>query len=163
MSGEARAQLRQLARDPVLLALLVAIAAAVAVFVVYPLVRVLLASFQGDDGGWTVAGYGELAGRKLYRNALVNSLGVGVVSADLRHAAWRPMSIADVRGWSGRRDSNPRRQPWQGCTLPLSYSRRTACSAPGVPMQSRRNLYRAKNKVSRPSFSTLPLCSGRVC
>src|ERR1051325_12236231 len=25
--------------------------------------------------------------------------------------------------WSGRRDSNPRRQPWQGCTLPLSYSR----------------------------------------
>jgi len=24
---------------------------------------------------------------------------------------------------SGRRDSNPRRQPWQGCTLPLSYSR----------------------------------------
>ncbi len=25
--------------------------------------------------------------------------------------------------WSGRRDSNPRPQPWQGCTLPLSYSR----------------------------------------
>ncbi len=24
---------------------------------------------------------------------------------------------------SGRRDSNSRRQPWQGCTLPLSYSR----------------------------------------
>ena len=24
---------------------------------------------------------------------------------------------------SGKRDSNPRRQPWQGCTLPLSYSR----------------------------------------
>ena len=28
-----------------------------------------------------------------------------------------------VRGWSGKRDSNPRLQPWQGCTLPLSYSR----------------------------------------
>ncbi len=27
---------------------------------------------------------------------------------------------------SGRRDSNPRRQPWQGCTLPLSYSREGA-------------------------------------
>ena len=27
------------------------------------------------------------------------------------------------RGWSGKRDSNPRLQPWQGCTLPLSYSR----------------------------------------
>ena len=25
--------------------------------------------------------------------------------------------------WSGRRDSNPRHQPWQGCTLPLSYTR----------------------------------------
>ncbi len=25
--------------------------------------------------------------------------------------------------WSGRRDSNPRPQPWQGCALPLSYSR----------------------------------------
>src|SRR5437899_10535173 len=23
-----------------------------------------------------------------------------------------------IRGWSGRRDSNPRHQPWQGCTLP---------------------------------------------
>jgi SAM-dependent methyltransferase len=28
-----------------------------------------------------------------------------------------------VASESGRRDSNPRRQPWQGCTLPLSYSR----------------------------------------
>ena len=27
--------------------------------------------------------------------------------------------------WSGRRDSNSRRQPWQGCTLPLSYSRKS--------------------------------------
>src|SRR4030042_4987869 len=27
------------------------------------------------------------------------------------------------RLWSGKRDSNPRLQPWQGCTLPLSYSR----------------------------------------
>ena len=26
--------------------------------------------------------------------------------------------------WSGRRDLNPRPQPWQGCTLPLSYSRK---------------------------------------
>src|SRR3954464_7763878 len=27
--------------------------------------------------------------------------------------------------WSGRRDSNPRPQPWQGCALPLSYTRAT--------------------------------------
>src|SRR5262249_33490352 len=25
--------------------------------------------------------------------------------------------------WSGKRDLNPRPQPWQGCALPLSYSR----------------------------------------
>ncbi len=25
--------------------------------------------------------------------------------------------------WSGKRDLNPRLQPWQGCILPLSYSR----------------------------------------
>ena len=28
--------------------------------------------------------------------------------------------------WSGKRDSNPRPQPWQGCALPLSYSRAQA-------------------------------------
>ncbi len=33
--------------------------------------------------------------------------------------AWTAMALSS----SGRRDSNPRRQPWQGCTLPLSYSR----------------------------------------
>ena len=27
------------------------------------------------------------------------------------------------RGWSGRRDSNPRPSPWQGDALPLSYFR----------------------------------------
>ena len=27
------------------------------------------------------------------------------------------------KSWSGRRDSNPRPQPWQGCALPLSYTR----------------------------------------
>src|ERR1700692_4528055 len=26
--------------------------------------------------------------------------------------------ISSSEGWSGRRDSNPRHQPWQGCTLP---------------------------------------------
>jgi iron(III) transport system permease protein len=63
LSGNARSQLRLLARDPVLLVLLAAIALSIAVFVVYPLVRVLLASFQGD-GGWTLEGYRELAERQ---------------------------------------------------------------------------------------------------
>ena len=34
-------------------------------------------------------------------------------------------SIAKEK-WSGRRDSNPRPQPWQGCALPLSYARSLA-------------------------------------
>src|SRR5690606_10938051 len=33
---------------------------------------------------------------------------------------------------SGRGDSNPRRQPWQGCTLPLSYSRGVKCGGEGA-------------------------------
>ena len=43
-------------------------------------------------------------------------------------ATWRrrPLSFngwGKEEKWSGRRDLNPRLQPWQGCTLPLSYSR----------------------------------------
>ena len=30
--------------------------------------------------------------------------------------------------WSGKRDSNSRPQPWQGCALPLSYSRIKGCN-----------------------------------
>ena len=37
-----------------------------------------------------------------------------VVKASLLHTALN---------WSGKRDSNSRPQPWQGCALPLSYSR----------------------------------------
>ncbi len=37
--------------------------------------------------------------------------------ADRRLTTWL------CRPWSGKRDLNPRLQPWQGCTLPLSYSR----------------------------------------
>lgn len=78
MTRRARAELRILARDPLLLALLAVIALAIVVFVVYPLLRVLLASFQAD-GAWTGATYLDLAGRRLYRNALANSLGVGLL------------------------------------------------------------------------------------
>ena len=47
-----------------------------------------------------------------------------------RPAAGRPykknrvrMDAIFQRLWSGKRDSNPRLRPWQGRTLPLSYSR----------------------------------------
>src|SRR4029453_3031044 len=38
-------------------------------------------------------------------------------------------------GWSGKRDSNPRLRPWQGRTLPLSYSRSRRTHS--VPQRSR--------------------------
>ena len=43
---------------------------------------------------------------------------------------------------SGRRDLNPRRQPWQGCTLPLSYSRKWAVDSLRSPLMSTRSLFR---------------------
>ena len=33
------------------------------------------------------------------------------------------LSYAPTYIWSGKRDSNSRLQPWQGCALPLNYSR----------------------------------------
>ena len=40
--------------------------------------------------------------------------------------------------WSGKRDSNPRPQPWQGCALPLSYSRNTVTAAADCNKRPRR-------------------------
>ena len=40
-----------------------------------------------------------------------------------------PLALSETF-WSGRRDSNPRPQPWQGCALPLSYTRIRAGSTP---------------------------------
>ncbi len=38
------------------------------------------------------------------------------------HNQTRRTPGGDRAHWSGRRDSNPRPQPWQGCALPLSYT-----------------------------------------
>ena len=47
-----------------------------------------------------------------------------------RAARRQPLSRSkDWMNWSGRRDSNPRPQPWQGCALPLSYTRSQCWSA----------------------------------
>ena len=78
MLTNARSQLRILARDPILLALVGVIFVSILVFVVYPLAMVFIASFQ-ERGGWTLDHYGLLAERKLYRNALANSLSVGAL------------------------------------------------------------------------------------
>ena len=71
----ARRQLRILARDPLLFALLSVIMASVAIFVLWPLIEVLLASLR-IEGEWTTDHYQLIATRRLYRNALVNSLSV---------------------------------------------------------------------------------------
>src|SRR5689334_17806277 len=41
----------------------------------------------------------------------------------LRELRWATFAHDQGEGWSGKRDSNPRLRPWQGRTLPLSYSR----------------------------------------
>ena len=46
----------------------------------------------------------------------------GFADLSLSHLGTAPR-WAKSRIWSGKRDLNPRLQPWQGCTLPLSYSR----------------------------------------
>ena len=42
--------------------------------------------------------------------------------------------------WSGRRDSNPRPQPWQGCALPLSYTRSRGTEPQVAPIWPKRDL-----------------------
>jgi ABC-type Fe3+ transport system, permease component len=74
----ARSQIRVLARDPILLALIAIIFAAILLFVVYPLIMVFIASLQ-DRGQWTLANYALIGERRLYRNALWNSLSVGAL------------------------------------------------------------------------------------
>ena len=46
-------------------------------------------------------------------------------------------STAGFLYWSGRWDSNPRPQPWQGCALPLSYAR-VGYNLRRVPRKTRR-------------------------
>ena len=80
MFSKSRSQLRILSRDPALIALILVIFATVAIFVVYPLAKVFIASLQ-VRGTWTLENYALLGERKLYRNALANSLTIGTLAA----------------------------------------------------------------------------------
>jgi len=71
-------EIRFLARDPLLFGLVVVIMGALVVFVVYPLILVLMQSFRTPDG-FGLDNYALMAERRLYRNALRNSLVVGAV------------------------------------------------------------------------------------
>lgn len=96
-----RLQLKLLARDPAILALVILLAASIALFVVYPLIKVFLASVQVHNS-WTIDGYLALAGRPLYRDALINSLSVGavvgVLSVSLGFLAAFVLTRLDVPG-----------------------------------------------------------------
>ena len=50
--------------------------------------------------------------------------------------------------WSGRWDSNPRPQPWQGCALPLSYTRIHRPSGRGLYGPSRARLQDRKIRLT---------------
>ncbi len=75
-------ELRLLARDPLLLVLVAVIMAALLVFVLYPVALVLRESLR-TDGGLGLDNYQLLAQRRLYRNALRNSLGVATLVGTL--------------------------------------------------------------------------------
>ena len=51
--------------------------------------------------------------------------GIRTPDTRLRRALLYPAELCThiVLLWSGKRDSNSRLQPWQGCALPLNYSR----------------------------------------
>lgn len=79
MLARAKSELRVIARDPLLMAVIVVIMAALVVFVVVPLWRVLLTAFRAPDGTLSLDNFALLAERRLYRNALRNSLMVGAL------------------------------------------------------------------------------------
>ena len=57
---------------------------------------------------------------KGFADLSLNHLGTAPFRELSSHNAASP---AQNKKWSGRRDLNPRLRPWQGRTLPLSYSR----------------------------------------
>jgi hypothetical protein len=74
------------------------------------------------------------------------------------------------QNWSGKRDSNPRLRPWQGRTLPLSYSRLpdrgSTCSAAPARLPQNEQWYHSArspgNTTHRRSRAALPLIRGNV-
>src|SRR4051812_45889944 len=56
-------------------------------------------------------------------NARGRSVAEKEVTQEVENKSLQGQDPWRLRNWSGRRDLNPRRPPWQGGTLPLSYSR----------------------------------------
>ena len=68
--------------------------------------------------------FGEVGARVPAKGSTEDGVNVGATRRRREAERAFDQSAWIVRGsGSGKRDSNPRLQPWQGCTLPLSYSR----------------------------------------
>ncbi len=73
-------EFRMIARDPMLLSVILLILASLVVFIVYPLVSVILESFKSDQG-YTLSVFREVFSSKYLRLALWNSVMMGVLTA----------------------------------------------------------------------------------
>ncbi|MEA3283549.1 MAG: iron ABC transporter permease [Synergistota bacterium] len=90
-------ELRLLWRDPVVALLVLAVGVALALFVVYPLGMVLLKSFQGDGGGFSLENYLRFGQFAYLRNALMNSLQVGALTGIIGVAVGYVAALTMVR------------------------------------------------------------------
>ncbi|MCF4151470.1 iron ABC transporter permease [Dethiosulfovibrio sp. F2B] len=90
-------ELRLLWRDPVVALLVLAVGVALALFVIYPLGMVLLKSFQGDGGGFSLENYLRFGQFSYLRNALMNSLHVGALTGIIGVAVGYVAALTMVR------------------------------------------------------------------
>lgn len=77
--------------------LVLAVGVALALFVVYPLGMVLLKSFQGDGGGFSLENYLRFGQFAYLRNALMNSLQVGALTGIIGVAVGYVAALTMVR------------------------------------------------------------------
>ena len=76
-----RREIRLLARDPLLALLVVLLFVSLGVFVVYPLLSVLVKSFQSEQGAFSLENYTRFLTFSYLRSSLWNSLTVGFCTA----------------------------------------------------------------------------------
>jgi len=78
---EAKNRLINLLRDPVLLMIIILIFAALAIFIVYPLIKVFAASMTNRQGEFDLSAYGQAFSNRYMRQGFFNSLLVAGLTA----------------------------------------------------------------------------------
>src|SRR6266700_6680670 len=75
-------------------------------------------------------------------------------SCRMRNASQRQVLLFQRETWSGRWDSNPRPQPWQGWDTPLSYTRiRNEGTQRKLPIAPMPKPARHCNRCARPDLA----------